>query len=106
VLGVSADPPKVNSRFQEKYQLPFEFLSDPLAELATALGVPLSTKHPMAKVRKYTNGFTQPAVFILEPAGNILFSWVQNPKITNLFGATRRMEPDEILSKVQEVTAG
>ena len=103
LIGISADPPKVNKRFQEKLGLPFQVLSDIDCRLVQALNVPISRKHPMVKVRGYTNGFAQPAVFIFDAQGEQQFSWIQRPKLTNAYGATRRMSPEEIISKVKEV---
>ena len=103
VIGVSADPPDVNERFRKKYCLPFAILSDTHARIAGALKIPTSTKHPMAKMRSYPNGFIQPAVFVFGPGGEKKFEWIQNPKAKNLFGAARRLSPEEILEKVKEV---
>ena len=103
LIGISADPPEVNERFQEKLGLPFQILSDANCRLVEALDVPISRKHPMVKVRGYTNGFAQPAVFIFDAQGNQRFSWIQRPKLTNAYGATRRMSPEDIISKVKEV---
>ena len=103
MIGISADPPKVNLSFQEKNGLPFLILSDPDCRLVQALHVPTSTKHPMAKIRGYTNGFSQPAVFLFDARGQQLFSWIQTPRLTNAFGATRRLSPEKIVSKVKEL---
>ena len=103
IIGISADPPEVNKRFQEKLGLPFQILSDIDCRLVQALNVPISRKHPMVKVRGYANGFAQPAVFIFDAQGEQLFSWIQTPKLTNAYGAARRMNPEEIISKVKEV---
>ena len=57
----------------------------------------------MAKKKIYPYGFLQPAVFIFDAQGDLRFSWIQNPKITNLYGAARRMEPEEILTAMKEI---
>ena len=103
LIGISADPPKVNKRFQEKLGLPFQILSDIDCRLVQALNVPISRKHPMVKIRGYTNGFAQPSVFIFDAQGEQQFSWIQRPKLTNAYGAARRMSPEEIISKAREV---
>lgn len=103
LIGISADPPEVNKRFQEKLGLPFQILSDIDCRLVQALNVPISRKHPMAKIRGYTNGFPQPSVFIFDAQGEKQFSWIQRPKLTNAYGAARRMSPEEIISKAKEV---
>ena len=103
IIGISADPPKVNKRFQEKLGLPFQILSDVDCRLVQALNIPISRKHPMVKVRGYTNGFAQPAVFIFDARGEQKFSWIQRPKLTNAYGAARRMSPEEIINKAREV---
>jgi peroxiredoxin len=104
LIGLSADPPEVNKRFREKLGLPFQILSDVDCRLVQALDVPVSRKHPMVKVRGYPNGFAQPAVFLFDAQGKERFSWIQKPKLTNAYGAARRMSPEEIIDKAKEVT--
>ena len=87
-----------------KYGLPFRILSDAQHLLVRALGIPASTKHPMA--RKYPHGFSQPAVFVYDQAGTQRFAWRQQPRLTNFFGASRRMEPRDILNEVQKIAKG
>jgi len=60
-------------------------------------------KHPMVKIRGYTKGFAQPAVFIFDAEGQQRFSWIQTPKLTNAYGAARRMSPEEILNEVKKL---
>jgi len=105
VIGVSADPPAVNKDFCNKHQLPFLILSDIEAHIAELLVVPTSTKHPMALMRGYPNGFLQPAVFIFDVEGNKQFEWIQKPKVNNLFGASKRISPQEILEKAMEIAS-
>jgi len=45
----------------------------------------------------------QPAVFLFDSGGGKRFEWIQNPKTTNLFGAAKRLSPEEILEKFKEV---
>jgi peroxiredoxin Q/BCP len=40
IIGVSADDVRTHQRFQNKYQLPFELLSDPKQEIRRLFGVP------------------------------------------------------------------
>ena len=94
VIGVSADPPEVNDAFRTKYGLPFLILSDTYAGLADILQVPTSTKHPMAMLRRYPNGFLQPAVFVFDAGGKELFRWIQAPKAANFFARLRAGQPD------------
>ena len=100
---MSSDTVEANRRFVEKYELPFLILSDTHHHLVRGLEVPVSTKHPMA--RKYPHGFSQPAVFVFDRTGRLRFSWRQKPKLTNFFGAARRMDPQEIRDKVLELAA-
>jgi len=102
---VSADPPHVNKDFINKYELPFLILSDPEAQIAGLLNVPTSTKHPMAKMRDYPNGFLQPAVFIFDSRGHKRFEWIHKPKLRNGYGALKRISPQEILDKVAEIVS-
>jgi len=60
----------------------------------------------MAKIRRYARGFPQPAVFIFDSQGQQRFFWIQTPKLTNAFGAAKRMSPEEILSRVKELATG
>lgn len=106
MVGVSSDPASVNRRFRERYGLPFRILSDPEHRLVRALEVKTSTNHPMAKMRKYPHGFSQPAVFVFDRNGTERFAWRQQPKLTNFFGAARRLPPEEILEKVRAVVEG
>ena len=105
IIGVSADPPAVNKAFCSKHRLPFLILSDTEARIAELLFVPTSTKHPMALMRGYPNGFLQPAVFIFDAEGNKRFEWIQKPKVKNLFGASKRISPQEILEKATEIVS-
>jgi len=57
----------------------------------------------MVKLRGYANGFAQPSVFIFDAQGEQLFSWIQRPKLTNAYGAARRLSPEEIIDKAKEV---
>lgn len=100
---MSADTPDVNQGFIKKYELPFTILSDVQAVLVSALGVPRSTLHPMAKIRRYPNGFSQPGVFIFDAEGQQRFSWIQTPKMGNFYGAAKRMGPEEIISKAEMI---
>ena len=106
VVGVSSDPPEVNLKFIEKYNLPYPILSDAGHALTQALSVGVSTQHPMAKIRKYPHGFSQPAVFIVDREGREKFAWRQQSKITNAFGAARRMEPEQILEAARQLDNG
>ena len=40
IIGISADDVRTHQRFQNKYQLPFELLSDPKQEIRRLFGVP------------------------------------------------------------------
>ena len=39
IFGISADPPKTQKKFQEKYSLPYTLLSDPDKKVCEAFGV-------------------------------------------------------------------
>lgn len=103
IIGISADPPKINKGLIKKLELPFKILSDENHVLIKALNIPTSKKHPITKLRKYPYGFSQPAVFIFNDKGEEKFSWIHTPKLTNLYGATGRMEPEEVFKEVQKV---
>jgi len=57
----------------------------------------------MVKIRGHEKGFAQPAVFIFDRQGQQRFSWIQTPKLINVYGATQRLSPEEILNKVKEL---
>ncbi len=103
LIGVSADPPETNEKFRKKHGLPFTILSDTHARITGPLKIPTSTKHPMAMMRRYPNGFIQPAVFLFDSSGEKKSEWIQRPKATNMFGAAKRPSPEEILAAFKEV---
>jgi len=61
-------------------------------------GIPISRKHPKAK--SYADGFIQPAVFAYRGDEEV-FTFVQTPKFTNLWGAARRPSPAQVLEALQ-----
>ena len=98
VHGISADGPAALQRFTERCQIDprIEMLSDP--ELATheAWNIPLGRKHPMAR-RYPRKAFLQPAVLLFDRSGSERFDWRVRPGLLNLYGATGRISPSEIL---------
>lgn len=60
----------------------------------------------MARIRKYPEGFSQPAVCVFDREGGQRFFWRQRSKLTNWFGAARRIEPREILEEVRKIAKG
>jgi hypothetical protein len=57
--------------------------------------------HPATK--KYQDGFIQPAVFVYRGETEV-FTFVQKPKMTNLWGAARRPEPAQVLDTVEKAS--
>ncbi len=102
---MSADSVEQNAAFKAKYNLPWPMLADPDLTTRESLGVKSQRVHPMALTYP-KKAFLQPSVFFFDSAGEILFSWIQTPKLTNFYGAKDRMEPDDIVTKAEELLAG
>jgi peroxiredoxin len=100
LLPVSTDAPKASAKLQAKLGTDFTFLSDPQLTILDHLPILTSAHHPMAKTYPKKQ-FLQPGVVIWNSEGKLLFEWYIKPKLTNLFGAARRMTADEILEKAQ-----
>jgi hypothetical protein len=83
--------------------IPWPLLSDERHEIADRYGVPISRKHP--KSRSYEDGFIQPAVFVYRGEAE-LFAFIQTPRLTNLWGAVRRPEPERVLEQVRAGLGG
>jgi peroxiredoxin len=98
-LLISADHPERNKAFREKLKIPFPLLSDEDHAVADLFGIPIQRKiHPATK--KYKDGFIQPAVFVYRGDREV-FTFVQKPKMTNLWGAARRPTPAQVLDAVE-----
>ena len=102
LLPVSTDAPKSSARLRSKLDTDFIYLSDPQLDLIEHLPIKTSAHHPMARTYPKKR-FLQPGVVIWGKDGQTLFEWYIEPKMTNLFGAARRMTPDEILNKAREL---
>jgi len=94
---ISADPPRRNQRFREQLQVPWPLLSDEDHAVADSYGIPISRKHP--KAISYADGFIQPAVFVYGGEEE-LFTFIQEPKFANLWGAARRPTPRQVVDAV------
>jgi hypothetical protein len=60
----------------------FETVSDPSVALAAHLGVYITPKSLTAFAGHpswYSNGMSQPAVFVVDKKGRVVFKWVRNP---------------------------
>lgn len=95
---ISADTPERNQKFRRKMDIPWPLLSDELHEISDRYGVPISRKHP--KAISYEDGFIQPAVFVYRGEEEV-FAFIQTPRLTNLWGAARRPEPEQVLEQVR-----
>ena len=94
---ISADSPTSNARFRKKMKISFELLSDEDHAVADLYGVPIQRIHP--KASDYQDGFIQPAVFVYRGEEDI-FTFIQTPKITNLWGASGRPSVEQILEAI------
>jgi len=70
-------------------------LSDEDHAVADQYGVPISRKHPSA--RMYQDGFIQPGMFAYRGELKI-YQFIQQPKLLNGYGALRRPDADELLA--------
>ena len=66
ILGISADSPKAQKKFQEKYDLPYTLLSDADKKVCDAFGV-IKEKNMYGKKVK---GIAR-TTFVIGPAGKI-----------------------------------
>lgn len=97
---ISADPPAKNRSFwREKTGVTWPTLADEDHAVADQFAVPIQRKvHPAAK--RYKDGFIQPAVFVYRGEEE-LFRFIAIPKFTNLWGASGRPEPKQVLDEVR-----
>jgi peroxiredoxin len=98
MILISADSPKSNQRFRKKMKIDFDLLSDEDHAIADRYTIPIQRVHP--KANDYQDGFIQPAVFVFRGEEEI-FSFIQKPTILNLWGASGRPTPDQILEAVE-----
>jgi peroxiredoxin Q/BCP len=66
VLGISADPPAKQKKFQEKYDLPFSLLADTDKKICNAFGV-IKDKSMYGRIFKGISRMT----FVIGPDGKI-----------------------------------
>ena len=66
ILGISADSPKTQKKFQDKYQLPYTLLSDEDKKVCQAFGV-IKDKNMYGKIVK---GIAR-TTFVIGPEGEI-----------------------------------
>lgn len=102
LLAVSADPPEVSARFREQLSLTFPILSDPQLTLAQSLKVPAFGKHPQA-LRYPRKAFLQPSVLMWTSDGKLVFEWRMKTRLWNLFGAVKRLSPEDIAAKARAI---
>lgn len=80
-------------------KIDFDLLSDEDHKIADLYKIPIQRVHPKAK--EYQDGFIQPAVFVFHGEEEI-FSFIQTPKIINLWGAAGRPSPEQIMEAIEE----
>ena len=100
-IFLSADSQRSNAKFRTTMRLPEEWplLSDVDHAVADQYTIPISRKHPQSK--KYADGFIQPAVFVYgkdEP----MFTFIQKPGMMNLWGASGRPSPKQVVAAVRK----
>ena len=91
---ISTDSPSQSLKFKRSKRAGFTFLSDEDHQVADQYGVPVQRNHPMSHT--YRDGFIQPAVFAYKKDEPV-FEFIQKPKAINLWGASGRPSPEQIL---------
>jgi len=113
VIGLASDTEAQLHEFRADHDLPFEMLSDPMLITGEALDVPISSKkgylgalslHPVIR-HLPKKAFLQPAFFVWS-GRELRYEWRQTEKLRNLFGATGRPSPEQILALTGDVMAG
>ena len=95
---ISVDSPEASRRYRERRGIPFRCLADEDHRVADRFAIPIGRWHP--KAWGYQDGFTQPA--ILAYAGEQgIFAYVAEPKLTNLWGASGRPSPEQVLEAIR-----
>ncbi len=88
ILGMSADPPNRQKRFDERHDLGFGLLSDPDNAVTGAFGA-------RSEKKMYGNTFigTTRSAFLIDPEGRIEQAW---------YGISPKDTPLEILAALEE----
>ncbi len=94
---ISADPPEASRKWRTEWAIPFVMLSDPDHAIADRYAIAISRRHPTA--RKYRDGFIQPAILAYRGEEEI-YRFIAVPGLMNLYGATGRPSPGEILAAI------
>lgn len=89
IIGVSKDSLKSHQKFREKYNIPFDLISDESTELCQACGV---WKEKSMYGRKYMG--VERTTFLIAEDNKILYSW---PKV-KVAGHV-----EEVLAKIKEL---
>lgn len=105
LLAVSADPPEASEKFRQKFGITFPILSDPQLVTVDLLKLPKFGKHTQA-LRYPKKAFLQPSVLMWSAEGKLLFEWRMKTSLFNLFGAVKRMAPEEIAGKARQLSGG
>lgn len=62
------------------------------------------SRHP--KVKDYKGGMTQPAILVVNPSCEVLYSFAVTPSLSNVFGATGRPNPKEVWQLIKSKLSG
>ncbi len=95
---ISSDPTATSRRFRDKLGISFTVLCDPEHRTADLYGIPIARYQPRSI--DYEDGFNQPAMLAFQGEEE-LFSFVQSPGVTNLWGASGRPAPELILEELE-----
>lgn len=113
IFGIATDTQEQLSDLRLALDLPFTMLSDPLLTSAKAFDIPVSSKtsyatslalHPVIR-HLPKRAFLQPS-FFLWSGKEQRYAWRQTEKLRNLFGATGRPSPQDILDITKRLITG
>lgn len=93
--GVSTQGDDINQKLQQKLKLDFDILNDEERFFNSQYDVPLGNKasHP---------NYLQPAIFIFKQQ-ELVYSWVQNPKLLNFQGAINRLSVKDVIKELERL---
>lgn len=95
VYGVCTQGDAKNQKLQQKLKLDFEIINDEERFFHSQYDVPLGSK-------PWHQDYLQPAVFIFKDQ-ELVYSWIQDPKITNFQGAINRLSIKDAVAEIEKL---
>lgn len=90
VYAVSAQTPETSKRTKALWHLDFDVISDEAHHLPKYFRAHDIGYISVSKRKDYPQGLIQPAIFVIDNAGKVLYNWAITPSISNLHGAANR----------------